>query len=94
MRRWEYRIVSLYNAGESMVEKANTHGADGWELVAVDRQENWIFKRPLEEETLRPHIPSTMTAAGTKKKPAPLLENGAHVREPAPARRTGRRQLS
>jgi len=89
MRRWEYRIVSQYNMGESMVEKANDHGSAGWELTAIDRQDNWVFKRPLEEETLRPPIPRSRPASANKP-----LENGTHVREPSPAGRRPPRKLS
>jgi hypothetical protein len=86
---WEYRVESFY-VEEDPARRANVIGAEGWELVAIDRTEQWIFKRPVEDETLRPRIPPTMTAAAKKK----ALENGNHVREPAPARRPGRRQLS
>lgn len=47
--RWEYRVVSFYLAEreDSCESRANALGAAGWELVAIDRQEQWVFKRPL-----------------------------------------------
>lgn len=88
MRRWEYRIVSLYNAGESMVEKANEHGSQGWELTAIDRQDNWVFKRPLEESADRPSLPRIVTSAEKKRAAANArvhdeIDRGAKSGKPA-----------
>jgi len=47
MQQWEYRVQSFYNdqAGDA---RADELGAEGWELVCVDRHDQWIFKRPVE----------------------------------------------
>lgn len=49
MTRWEYRILSFYSDNPAAnFELAQDLGAQGWELVTIDRQDNWIFKRPLK----------------------------------------------
>jgi hypothetical protein len=83
MKRWEYRIETFYAIEPgTAADLANDLGAEGWELVTTDRQERWIFKRPVEEETVRPDsIP-----------PEVSLEK-RRVHQPASARRTRTRQL-
>ena len=50
MIRWEYLVVhyhyhDLCTKGSELL---NEHGAEGWELVAVDGEGNlYTFKRPL-----------------------------------------------
>jgi hypothetical protein len=40
-QRWEYRVEP--SPDESVL---TTAGGDGWELVAIDAERGWIFKRP------------------------------------------------
>lgn len=73
--RWEYRILDCYALNEyDRVERANVFGKAGWELVAIDRGDSWIFKRAvLAEEP----VVVVMT-------PPPALERNSHARQPAP----------
>jgi hypothetical protein len=76
----EYLIVECYGLDpHDRVARANSLGANRWELVAVDRQDNWIFKRQLVVVDVL-HDP-----------PPPQQVEGPRVHRPASARRNGRR---
>jgi hypothetical protein len=48
LTRWEYFCIEEY-AARDVTTRANTAGAQGWELVAVGGDNiyvNWCFKRP------------------------------------------------
>jgi hypothetical protein len=76
---WEYCLRSTYLDPAIAVNLANQLGREGWELVCIDRQENWIFKRELVVVDVI-HDP-----------PAPQQVEQPRVHRPASARRNGRR---
>ena len=59
--RWEYHVVSVEGVGEIPVGDLNSLGSEGWELVALDDEENayrLIFKRPKGEGIRRVWVPA------------------------------------
>jgi len=51
MQKWEYKVIYLGSAGDAnfdatVNEMVDHYGAQGWELVAVDRFRHY-FKRPI-----------------------------------------------
>ena len=77
-QRWEYRLVSFYQteSNDSAEDMANRLGAEGWELVAIDRQERWAFKRPLGDA--RPDLRVTRPVASLVE--AAAVKSARHVR--------------
>ena len=50
--QWEYLVVRLNNVVGKLDDILNPHGADGWELVALQAQPpmtNLIFKRKADK---------------------------------------------
>jgi hypothetical protein len=61
---WEYNIVEMPGLSSNILKELDELGKDGWELVVarsgVSRQEreHWIFKRPLQINTLNDAEPT------------------------------------
>jgi hypothetical protein len=69
---WEYTLAPLGNPLQPGVEEgANSLGAQGWELVAIDAGV-WVFKRPRADE---PAAEGTLEA---------LIEQTVPITEPLP----------
>lgn len=61
--RWEYQLLACYNLeSPERLALADRLGRAGWELVAVDRGDNWIFKRAIAAEERSPVV-AVMTPA-------------------------------
>ena len=55
MTKWEYKMIVAWGRDEH-IEYMNELGNEGWELVWVRKESEYVFKRPLSEPSQSPVV--------------------------------------